>query len=508
MIVASTLLAGYQQQLESNPSKTAFVLDDCSFSFADLQARVALLQQTFSQRKHLRVAIALPNCVDVACWYIACVTSRHTLILMDHEWPEATRTAALQLVQPDILVSGKEGVVDHYDSQATANPAWFQDDNFAFLAGFTSGSSGQPKAFLRYSDSWLASFKCSTREFDVSSGTVQLAPGPLSHGLSFYTMAESLHLGATFMTQTAFDAGQCINALHSNMNGVNNLVVVPTMLQRVLDAKPHFEDQLQGDEGATDAPLKFRAIVAGAKLSGYLKQRFHNSWPTARLSEYYGASELSFVSVNHDHEQLPHDSVGRLCDGVSIATFDETGKHAEGKNPGTLHVRSPMLAAGYLQQQENEIASAPLTGRDGWFTVGDRGWLDDNRLYLTDREDRMLISGGLNVYPSRVERVIDGAIRDSDIAGNVEHCVICGIPDPEWGELVVLVLAGPGLLQQQKVVTATVGQSLADLAAGTLQKHEVPRRLFVAETVPMTSSGKVAYRELQRVLPGLLEIQL
>ena len=86
----SSLLAGYWQQLEACPSKTAFMLDEQSFSFADLEARVAELQLLLAQRKHLRIAIALPNCLDVACWYIASVTSRHTLILMDPEWPQAT----------------------------------------------------------------------------------------------------------------------------------------------------------------------------------------------------------------------------------------------------------------------------------------------------------------------------------------------------------------------------------------------------------------------------------
>lgn len=530
----TSLLQGYLQQLETDPAKTAFILDAQSFTYAELDARVAFLRQTFAEKKHLRVAIALRNCLDVACWYIACVHSRHTLILMDPEWPQATQAAALQLVQPDIFVSGEDGAIDHGychsnnsgstnscspDTRTPNNPDWFSESNFAFLAGFTSGSSGQPKAFLRYSDSWLASFKCSAREFGVTTSTVQLAPGPLSHGLSFYTMAESLHAGATFMTRTVFDAACCVGALHSRTNPVNNLVVVPTMLQRMLDVTADCENTLRQKDGIA-GPLKFRAIVAGAKLSSHLKQRFRATWPSASLSEYYGASELSFISVNHDHERIPDNSVGRLCEGVSITNFGDSGEVIEGPKTGTLHVRSPMLACGYLQRQQAGLATVPLRGREGWSTVGDRGWLDNKNLYLTDREDRMLISGGLNVYPSSVERVIADALHNSGFAESVEHYLVCGIADEEWGEQIVLVLAGPGLYRQLSAEStagsavegaadaASFKKIIADCFVQSLQKHEIPRRLFIAETVPMTPSGKVAYRELQYILPGLCEIQI
>lgn len=504
----TSLLAGYRQQLEADPSKPAFILDERSFTYADLQAQVGVLQQEFGQRKHLRVAIALPNCVDLACWYIACVSSRHTLILMDPDWPEATLAAALELVQPDILIRANPFSINHYDVALAANPRWYGETNFAFLAGFTSGSSGQPKAFLRYSDSWQASFQCSASEFDVTSTSVQLAPGPLSHGLSFYALAESLHAGATFMSQTAFNASGCIKALQASSPVVDNLIVVPTMLQRLLaEFNTATESNLRLNDADTES-MQFRTIVAGAKLSSRLKQHFHTTWPSARLSEYYGASELSFVSVNHDHENLPDDSVGRLCEGVSLATFDDNDEEIQGSTTGTLHVRSPMLAAGYLRVQAG-IGIVPLPGRQGWCSVGDCGWLDaKGNLYLAERKDRMLISGGLNVYPSNVERVISDTLHGSKFSGNLEHCVICGIPHPEWGEQIVLILAGRGLPSRFKAESVYFKRILAECFKRSLQKSEVPKRLFLSETVPMTSSGKVAYRELQKQLPVLEDVKI
>ncbi len=509
-MINTLLLQGYRQQLASRPSKVAFVLDGQAFTFADLQARATVLQQTFAERRQLRVAIALPNCLDVACWYIACASAGHTLILMEPEWPQATYKAALQLVRPNIIAGGPGAGIECDFSAAAGNPDWYDETNFAFLAGFTSGSSGRPKAFLRDSNSWLASFRCSSREFDISAETVQLAPGPLSHGLSFYAMAESLYAGATFVTQSNFSAEACITTLQTS---ANSLVVVPTMLQRILDS---YSKELNGScdqrhDGA-GSELKFKAIVAGAKLSSHLKQRFRATWPAAQLSEYYGASELSFVSVNHDHEDLPDDSVGRLCEGVSVTTFDSSGLRLPASTAGTLHVRSAMLASGYLKQQSGAFIIAPLSGTDGWYTVGDRGHLDaQGNLFLTDREDRMLISGGLNVYPSSVERIISEELHNRGFGENLEHCVVLGIPDPEWGEKIVLILAG-NKLQPDSVYSADsadfagIRQTLAGCFAGCLQKHEIPRLLFVAETIPLTTSGKVAYRELQQLLPELTQL--
>ena len=190
------MLAGYLQRLENDASHAALIVDDNVFSYSEPGSCVSALSETIGHRQNLRIAIALPNSIDVACWYIASVLSRSTLILMDHSWLPATRDAALQLLEPQVMVTDR-GVtllesIDPLDAseacianaESAAGADWYAADSFAFLVGFTSGSSGNPRAFLRYSDSWLESFECSTREFEVDSETVQFAPGPLSHGLS------------------------------------------------------------------------------------------------------------------------------------------------------------------------------------------------------------------------------------------------------------------------------------------------------------------------------------
>ena len=86
--------------------------------------------------------------------------------------------------------------------------------------------------------------------------------------------------------------------------------------------------------------------------------------------------------------------------------------------------------------------------------------------------------------------------------------MICGIPDAQWGDQIVLILAGHGLAQHYATESIDIASLLAECFAQSLQKHEVPRRFFIVETVPMTSSGKVAYRELQRQLGGFTEVAM
>ena len=144
------MLAGYLQRLENDTSHAALIIDDNVFSYAELGSCVSALSETIGHRQNLRIAIALPNSIDVACWYIASVLSRSTLILMDHSWLPATREAALQLLEPQVMVTDRgvtllesidpldasEACIANAESAASAD--WYGADSFAFLVGFTS----------------------------------------------------------------------------------------------------------------------------------------------------------------------------------------------------------------------------------------------------------------------------------------------------------------------------------------------------------------------------------
>jgi len=533
----SALLAGFERLAATNPDQPAFVIDGKATTASELAAQVADIGQYLNPDAPKRIAIALPNSAQVAAWYIASVQFRQTLFLLDNQWPADTFNAAIKLADPHIIVtaqpqsqhqpqteagapvdaleaavlSHEEVRLEHREPETAVEASWYRDDDFAFLVGFTSGSSGYPKAFLRYAHSWLSSFERSVSEFRLTTDSVQIAPGPLSHGLGFYAMAESLFLGIPFVTQSQFDVTRLVTALNVSANTrlsaqPVNLVVVPTMLFWLVAELQRQQESLEIADTTRFPELELSVVCAGAKLGATIRKRLQMLCPNVHISEYYGASELSFVSVNHQREERPELSVGRLFEGVETIVTDENQQILDSGNTGLLHVKSDMLAAGYLERDlsSSSFNVTPLAGLSPWFTVGDAAKVDDRgNIYLQERQDRMLISGGLNVYPTRVEQLIDALIIKSGslepellvALSACEHKVVCGLRDDQWGDRVCLVLAGhPGSPWKK------LKQTLLKECRAILEPHEMPRRLFIANTLPMTRSGKVAYRELEQLL--------
>ncbi len=382
-----------------------------------------------------------------------------------------------------------------------------------FLIGFTSGSSGRPKAFVRTRQSWIESFRQSERAFGPCTGQTVLIAGPLSHGLSFYALAESLDAGGTVYLQQRFNAEHCADLM--SHTALDRLVVVPTMLvsiiseirRRAISDSEQSTTALAGE--STPARRKptigpGRIICAGDKLSPALLEDVMQLWPDTAVSEYYGASELSFVSVAHASEAVPPDSVGTPFDGVTVSIEQAPGIPVPLGEVGQLYVQSGMLARGYLDEDGQTIL--PLQGvahKTGYAaTVGDIGKFDANGcLFLVDRASNMIITGGLNLYPATVERVMEQHWA-------IQGCRVLGIKDPLWGQRVVAVInltqAGADL------DTAAVKELIGLYAAKSLEPHQLPRQYFSIRDWPLNRSHKIDRNQLLQWLhaphPSLTEL--
>ena len=160
---------------------------------------------------------------------------------------------------------------------------------------------------------------------------------------------------------------------------------------------------------------------------------------------------------------------------IEVATAEGATAEAAAGEIGEIVVSGPTVCAGYLGRPE---ATAEAI-RDGWLHTGDLGYLDDEGyLYVADRRDDLIVSGGENVYPAEVESVLLG------FAG-IEECAVVGVPDERWGALVVAVLVpGAGAALDVAAVDAHLRARLAG--------NTVPRRIEVAaDPLPRTASGKV-----------------
>ncbi|MEN3161743.1 AMP-binding protein [Tistrella mobilis] len=353
------------------------------------------------------------------------------------------------------------------EQPATADlPAAVAPDQ-PFLIATTSGTSSEPKAFIRDHQSWAESFHNSIAEFAIAPGETVLAMGPLVHGLSLYATMEALAAGATAVLLDRFDATRA--AAVAAAERADLLVGVPTMFEALGRGLDQARARLPG----------VRAVVsAGAKLPPALARSLGAALPRAEIHEYYGASELSFVTLARSGRGDPAESVGRAFRGVELRITGPAGEALPAGEVGRIDIRSRMVSAGYVMGGEDGSGFVAL--EEGWSTVGDLGRLDaDGHLYILGRAGGMIITGGLNVYPGEVEAAI------AALPG-LGEALVFGVPDPYWGEAVAAVLrAGPETPPVDLI-------ELRSRLAGRLARHKLPRMLWHVQDWPLGSSGKIA----------------
>lgn len=320
------------------------------------------------------------------------------------------------------------------------------------LVGLTSGTSGTPKLFARTHQSWQATFARSDQLFSLQPGERVAVPGAIDHSHFLYGTVHALARGATV------DLGGTRDA---RWDEVQVLYSVPTIAADLADA---------------GTPLNAVRVVlsSGARWPKSAKHAFCDLLRgDAQVFDFYGAGELSFVSVNEG--EGPDTCVGRPFAGVDVRLANTEGTVENGT--GVVEVRSDMLFSGYLDAYGR--VQAP---QDGWATAGDRGYLDEQGLlHLCGRESRMFTRGALNVEPELVERIVSAHPSVAEVA-----CV--PRQDERWGaEPVVFVR-----------LSATL--SIGDLRQWCMERLDAvhrPAHLQVVEALPVTHRGKIDYRTLE-----------
>jgi acyl-CoA synthetase (AMP-forming)/AMP-acid ligase II len=489
------------------PDAPAFIIGDVELTYGALAERAARVAEGLAAMPRRDVgrpwmapegrllAVAVGNHPTFPELFVGATLGESACAVLDPAWPPAQARAVLERLLPDLLVADTAredlcaaarevgvpvlgagttgGYADWLEWWPAANPESrlvSGPDAATFLVGFTSGSTGVPKAFRQPRRSWRTSLTRGRAVWDLGPESHMLAPGPLSHGLTLYALAECLDAGSTFYALPKFQAGSLADVLATR--DVRRLVVVPTMLRGLCRAA--------AASGRTFTHVE-AVVSGGAKLDQSLVEDATAILPGTNISEYYGASELGFVAVSADRRAGDNGSVGLPFPGVEISIRDEHGRRVEDGTPGTVFVRSPFVCDGYVWADDDRGLH-----RDGeWATVGDVGWLGwDGALGLAGRRGGMIITGGFNVYPEEAEtalRALDG----------IEETVVVGVPDAYLGTAVVAVVSGPGA---EAVTLAQV----AAACAVRLPRYKVPRRVYAIRQWPLTGSGKIIRREVER----------
>ncbi len=449
---------------DERPDDTAVVVGGKRLNWAGLRDAATLrLGETGAT-----TVLAEPNSLDFVAAYTAAVAGERRCAVLDPLWPQpmidevAQRIGQAGPAAAQTSAAGRQ--LGDGDELSDGHP------DTTFLIGLTSGTTSVPKAFTRTRRSWQVSFDASIEFFGLAPEDRTLAPGPLAASLNLYALSECLYAGAAFHTMETFDVGDVHAAIA--YDGITRLVLVPTMLRLLSE---------RGLAGGVDASGVRSIICAGSKLDARTLEAARRWAPNAAIFEYYGASELSFVSGTRLAAGEPLDAggtgIGGPFPGVELKIIDDDGAEVLDGTDGNICVRSGMVSNGYLWGDDGQA----LRCFDGWYTVGDQGYVDSGVLHILGRRSDMIITSGRNVYPHEVELAL------ASVPG-VSAAVAAGMLDEVRGQKVVA-----GIVLAYGSVTATQVKTGLD---GLLARDKRPQRYFTLSELPVTDRGKVSRQML------------
>src|ERR1700761_6756891 len=339
---------------------------------------------------------------------------------------------------------------------------------------YTSGPPGKPKGAFRSGGQDPAPLAALLNLFGYRADDVHITTGPVYHSGPSAFMGAGLLYGQTIIVHRKFDAEDWLRLVDKYRASSTFSAPAPVRMLCALPAE--VKDRYDRSS--------MRVMIANAAPWSYaLKQKYLADFPAESLFEIYGSTELGVDTVLLPQDQLRKPGLcGKPAPLIEIKLFDPDGNEVTGTGPGhagEVLVRCKNNVDNYYKNDASYAASS----RDDFHTVGDIAYFDDEGyLYICDRKNDMIISGGMNVYPAEIEAALDQHPDIYDIA-------VFGIPSEEWGEVVhATVVRAPGSSLTAEEVTAFARDHLAS--------YKVPRSVdFVAE-LPRTVSGKILKRQL------------
>jgi acyl-CoA synthetase (AMP-forming)/AMP-acid ligase II len=431
-------------------------------TFAQLHAAVVQHADTLVQQ-HAPATVFVDNQLGIIQQMVAFMGIIHSgrcAAVSDPDWPSVVH---------DSVKRALGTALNEPSHTHTATPT------SPFYIGFTSGSTGMPKGFRRHHQSWTESLRVCLDTFGPDAASCVMAPGRFSHSLFLFGMVLGLWSGAGVVVQDRFSATRLMDTLRSGRTPC--LVAVPSQLLLMLELAAR--RQLAPIDGVR------LVLISGARWMRDRTPALQALFPNARIVEFYGASETSFmawmdasVSVSASaSESAPAHAVGKPFSNVEIDI-----RHPQPPlGTGQIFVRSPMLFTDYVGAAPDHTAAV----RDGdWLSVRDMGYLDaQGYLCLVGRENRMVVTQGKNLFPEEVESVLLSC-------PEVTHASVLGVPDAIRGQQVVAIIC---TASETFDVSAN---ALADLCRAQLESYKVPKRFFVCTDWPMTASGKTDHSAL------------
>ena len=482
---ASTIDGWISDAATRDPDKPALIFDRERLSYGDMAKAVSQRADDLRSggiRRGDRIAWYGLNHPEVFVLLFAC--ARIGAMLVPLNWrlaaPEiATIVAncepkllfhddhfaeeAKSITGPAILPIGAD--VPPRNGNAGAEPPTIDDP---ILLVYTSGSTGTPKGAVLTQRALACNAAMSVEAHGMNADDMGLVVLPLFHvgGLNILP-TPAFSVGATIVLHERFDPAATCAALEE----VTLAIMVPTVLQAVMAT--------EGWDGADLSALRAMSI-GSTDVPRALIEAIHSRG--VPLIQVYGATETAPFAIYQtvDDAMDTVGSIGRAGSRNSIRLVDGLRDVAVGE-PGEILVKGDNVLSEYWREPGQTAASLV----DGWFHTGDVATLDEHGQYwFTDRIKHIIISGGENIYPTEIERVL------RDLPGIIEVAVV-GRSDPKWGEIPVAVVVSDGNVTNETVLAACDGR---------LARYKHPKAVVFVDALPRNATGKVVAAQVREMI--------
>ena len=480
------------------PEQVALIFEDSIYTYTARAARsarlAAWLQHEHALAAGARIAWLGFNTPDLLALLCACARVGVILVPLNWRLSDQELTAILVDAGVGLLVidntcsergaalSGVSHVTARYRSEAPVQ----LPDNSAYstvaschaapergvLLVYTSGTTGRAKGALLSQDSLCHNARNAQHMHDMTSADRILTVLPMFHvgGLNIQTLP-ALACGATVILEARFEAGRTL-ALIAQLRPTLT-VQVPATLTALLAHPdwPHTDVSCLRAcaTGSTDVPLPLIAALHARHVP---------------VIQIYGATETGPVAIYQriEHAYSHAGSIGRAGLHTEIRLVDEAGHDVADGTAGEILVRGAHVAQGYWDSSTQQ--ALPFAG--GWFASGDIAERDAEGFYwFKDRRKHVIISGGENIYPAELERVLAASalLREAAVAGRA---------DPHWGEVPVVVAV--------RVSPTTKREEVLGLFAGQVARFKQPKDVVFVEALPRNAMGKVEVQRLRELV--------
>lgn len=453
-----------------HPDKCAIEFQGERLSYESFAAEIDAAVQDLSQRgiahgdrvawyglNHPRVFVLLFACARIGAIFVPL-----NWRLADEEIAGIVRDCSPAVLFWDDAFAEKAQALPLAKPKGTARAA---EVTAPLMIVYTSGSTGKPKGVVLAQEALVANAEMSVHAHGLMPADTVLNALPLFHvgGLNILP-TPAFSIGATVLLHQSFDPA----LMAADLQRVQAAITVPTVLGAVLQTSEWAKADLEGlrciSIGSTDVPLEMIEAVHQRGIP---------------LPQIYGATETAPFAIYQTHldAMTTVGSIGRLgaCD---IRLVGPDGRDAE---LGEIWVRGQNTLLEYW----NNPAQTASDIEDGWFKTGDVARVDaQGQYYFMDRIKHIIISGGENIYPAEIERIL----RDHPA---ISELSVVGAKDPKWGETPVVVAVKSG-----GVDACTLLEGLK----GKLARYKHPSRVVFVDALPRNAMGKVVADHVRKLV--------